>query len=67
MPIYEYECTKCQDKFEQFKPIYASGEDEACPKCGADAKRMVSKPASSCGCGCAEPSRTEPRRTMSFG
>ena len=62
MPIYEYECPECQEKFEQFKPIYASDEDVACLKCGAEAKRVISKmaPGSSCGCG-------ESRRISSFG
>ena len=62
MPIYEYECPQCQEKFEQFKPIYSSNDGVACLKCGADAKRIISKPASGSGCGCGEP-----RRTMSFG
>jgi putative FmdB family regulatory protein len=64
MPIYEYECPQCQEKFEQFKPIYASDEDVACLKCGADAKRIISKTASGSGfgCGCGET-----RRTTSFG
>jgi putative FmdB family regulatory protein len=62
MPIYEYECPQCQEKFEQFKPIYASDEDVACLKCGADAKRIISKTAFGSGCSCGEP-----RRTTSFG
>jgi putative FmdB family regulatory protein len=60
MPIYEYECPECQEKFEQFKPIYASDQDEHCPKCGSDSKRVISKPAVGYGCGTS-------RRVSSFG
>lgn len=43
MPIYEYCCTKCQNRFEQLMPISKSDEDVACPKCQMPSKRMVSK------------------------
>ena len=56
MPIYEYECPECQEKFEQFRPIYACDTAAPCPKCGAPAERLISKLASSSGCGDASPS-----------
>ncbi len=51
MPIYEYECPDCDEKFEQFKPVHASGEDVPCPKCATPAPRVVSRLAcSASGC-----------------
>jgi putative FmdB family regulatory protein len=41
MPIYEYECKKCGNKFEFF---HWSGEDEKllkCPKCGDKSPRKL--------------------------
>jgi putative FmdB family regulatory protein len=43
MPIYEYSCTKCQNRFEQLRPLSKSDEDSECPKCKAPAKRTISK------------------------
>jgi putative FmdB family regulatory protein len=43
MPIYEYCCTHCQNKFEQLRPISKSDEEAECPKCKMPAKRTVSK------------------------
>ncbi|MBN2209423.1 MAG: zinc ribbon domain-containing protein [Candidatus Coatesbacteria bacterium] len=51
MPIYEYECEKCKERFELLRGISESGEPAACPKCGAeDARRLMSLFGSS-GCG----------------
>ncbi len=33
VPIYEYVCMKCEAHFEE---LVRSGEDPACPDCGAD-------------------------------
>jgi putative FmdB family regulatory protein len=41
MPIYEYECTKCGNRFEQLEET-TSPPRAACPKCGAKAKRLIS-------------------------
>ena len=35
MPIYEYECHKCGEKFEQFRSLRQSDSEVECPKCGA--------------------------------
>ncbi len=43
MPIREYRCQKCGEKFERL--IFSGGEenDLACPKCGAkEPKRVMS-------------------------
>jgi len=33
MPIYEYRCTKCEERFSLLQPISADGTDVHCPKC----------------------------------
>lgn len=41
MPTYEYECTKCSHKFEEFQNI----TDKAlihCPKCKGNLRRIIS-------------------------
>lgn len=41
MPFYEYKCTACDHKFEEFQPI----DDEPlveCPECAGDVKRLIS-------------------------
>ncbi|MFH1397654.1 MAG: zinc ribbon domain-containing protein [Candidatus Omnitrophota bacterium] len=41
MPIYEYECNKCNAKFEYL--IRSSSEEVVCLKCGKkDLRRLVS-------------------------
>ena len=44
MPIYEYQCTKCNDRTEVIQkfsdPPYA-----VCDKCGGDVKKLMSAPA----------------------
>jgi len=34
MPIYEYKCQKCGNKFELLQNMSATNEGVACPKCG---------------------------------
>ncbi len=42
MPIYEYQCKKCQCCFE--KLVYGSNPEVVCPSCGAkDAEKRLSK------------------------
>ena len=33
MPIYEYKCKNCGEKFEEFQSIGAGNEDVVCPNC----------------------------------
>lgn len=35
MPIYEYKCTKCGERFEAFRSFGGKDEDIKCPACGA--------------------------------
>ncbi|MFX1555442.1 MAG: zinc ribbon domain-containing protein [Promethearchaeota archaeon] len=43
MPIYEYECRKCKERFEVLQRINDDATAPQCPKCGANkAKRVLS-------------------------
>lgn len=35
MPIYEFRCTKCGNKFDKLCQLNESGENISCPKCHA--------------------------------
>jgi putative FmdB family regulatory protein len=41
MPIYEYECTKCGERFELRRSIGDDDSDLRCPKCEAEHPRKV--------------------------
>lgn len=43
MPIYEYECPKCGNVFEEWVKSSEAHKDEPCPKCGAPSPRIVSR------------------------
>jgi len=58
VPIYEYECRKCKERFEVIQRISDDATDLQCPKCGADkVKKVLSgffstsgkSPSASCG------------------
>ncbi len=34
MPMYEYACRACQERFELFRPISERDETATCPRCG---------------------------------
>ncbi|CAI8018650.1 hypothetical protein GBAR_LOCUS11294 [Geodia barretti] len=40
MPIYEYHCPTCSNKFEKLQSMSATGAD--CPQCEQPAKRALS-------------------------
>jgi putative FmdB family regulatory protein len=43
MPIYEYKCRKCGEKFEEYRGVYESDTEVRCPKCGSqDTERQIS-------------------------
>jgi putative FmdB family regulatory protein len=51
MPIYEYVCNKCSEKFSLLRGINAK-DDAQCPKCGsADVKKVLSSFCCSSGSG----------------
>ncbi len=41
MPIYEYVCSKCKDKFELMRGFNQDDEGIKCPKCGAENSEKV--------------------------
>ncbi|HDH58052.1 MAG TPA: zinc ribbon domain-containing protein [Bacteroidetes bacterium] len=41
MPIYEFECTKCQNKFDELVRASVDIHDVVCPKCGANSPRKL--------------------------
>ena len=36
MPIYEYKCRKCDEKFEVLQKVNEDNKDLCCPKCKTD-------------------------------
>ena len=51
MPIYEYLCNQCNERFEVRQPIGADGSQLSCPKCGAEKPRKLISTFSSIGSG----------------
>lgn len=41
MPVYEYECKKCDYRFEKFQGIN-DPPLETCPECGGEVQRLFS-------------------------
>lgn len=41
MPIYEYQCTKCGERFELRRSIGDNDSEIKCPKCGTESPRRV--------------------------
>jgi putative FmdB family regulatory protein len=41
MPIYEYECRKCEERFEVLQKAGDTNEGLRCPKCEADKPERV--------------------------
>lgn len=39
MPVYDYKCTACDERFEVSRQMGATS-DESCPLCGSPAKRV---------------------------
>jgi putative FmdB family regulatory protein len=42
MPIYEYICPECDNKFEQMRPLSQSDKPAECPRCHKPARRKMS-------------------------
>ena len=41
MPIYEYYCSACNEKFSQRRPMSAASEPAECAACGAVAQKVL--------------------------
>ncbi len=42
MPIYEYACTTCHNRFERMRSMDAFDEPSPCPDCGTPSPRALS-------------------------
>ena len=43
MPIYEYKCQKCNDRFALLQSLYPTDHSTECPKCGSkEVKKALS-------------------------
>ena len=52
MPIYEYRCKACGEKFEALRPVGDTGRTVSCPACGQKKpEKLPSVFASATGCG----------------
>src|SRR5687767_12667170 len=45
MPLYEYQCEDCGERFERIRKFSDPPLDERCPKCGGPIKKLISSPA----------------------
>ena len=44
MPLYEYECEACANRFEKIQK-FSDPPEETCPKCGGKVRKLLSSPA----------------------
>lgn len=42
MPIYEYVCSGCHQKFELLRPLNQASDEAPCPRCHNKAERILS-------------------------
>jgi len=49
MPLYEYECEKCSELFDELRKAADRAEPIQCPKCGGDGHVVFSRFAQSSG------------------
>ncbi len=40
MPLYEYQCEMCGQRFESYQRMSEVKEEQPCPACGSRAKKM---------------------------
>ena len=43
MPIYEYKCPKCNETFEQMRPMSQATNLGVCPSCKTESPRAISR------------------------
>ena len=41
MPIYEYRCEQCGERFDKLVPMSQAQTEQQCPSCGADRARKL--------------------------
>jgi putative FmdB family regulatory protein len=64
MPIYEYMCLKCSNKFALLQSLYPAGDTTECPKCSS---KEVKKIISSFSCASTGSSPSSSMSAPSFG
>jgi len=64
MPIYEYICLKCSNKFSLLQSLYPEPKGTECPKCSS---RKVKKVVSAFSCASAPGSDSSSAHVPSFG
>ena len=64
MPIYEYLCEPCDNRFEKLRPISAAGQPSPCPRCGNCAPQAVTRTARITGQGEGEATDQAPMDAM---
>ena len=42
MPVYEYVCTTCKNRFEKLRPMAEMDNEASCPTCGGESSRALS-------------------------
>ncbi len=42
MPLYEYHCEPCNDRFEVLRPMSKGNDPATCPACGGAGRRVLS-------------------------
>ena len=42
MPVYEYVCATCRNRFEKLRPMSEMDDEAPCPDCGGDTSRALS-------------------------
>ena len=45
MPLYEYQCEDCGERFERIRKFSDPPLDERCPNCGGPIRKLISSPA----------------------
>jgi putative FmdB family regulatory protein len=45
MPLYEYQCDDCGERFERIRKFSDPPLEEPCPKCGGPIRKLLSSPA----------------------
>ncbi len=43
MPLYEYFCLECKEKFELLRPMSRASEPASCPRCHREVGRALSR------------------------
>jgi putative FmdB family regulatory protein len=44
MPLYDFECTQCDNEFSELRPMARCSEPADCPRCSGSAQRVISAP-----------------------